>query len=137
MSTNQKHLDEIIDSIIEKNGRKTLLLHGCCAPCSSYVLEYLSGYFEISLLFYNPNIFPSEEYQKRLGEVKRLIDEMPLKSEVKIIEGRYEPEEFFEIAKGLEKAPEGGERCFRCYRLRLEEAARAAKECSFDFFTTT
>lgn len=130
----QKKLDEIIDGM---EGRKTLLLHGCCAPCSSYVLEYLSEYFDISLLFYNPNIYPSEEYQKRLKEVKRLIGEMPLKFEVKIIEGRYEPAEFFVMSKGLEKAEEGGERCFKCYRLRLEEAARAAKEGGFDFFTTT
>ena len=118
-------------------GRKTLLLHVCCAPCSSYVLEYLSEYFDISLLFYNPNIYPSEEYQKRLDEVKRLIGEMPLKSKVKIIEGRYEPNDFFDIANGLEKAEEGGERCFKCYRLRLDEAAREAKKGNFDFFTTT
>lgn len=130
----QKKLDEIIGGM---EGRKTLLLHACCAPCSSYVLEYLSGYFDISLLFFNPNIYPMEEYRKRLNEVKRLIGEMPLKSEVKIIEGRYEPEEFFDIAKGLEQAQEGGERCFKCYRLRLEEAAKAAEKGGFDFFTTT
>ncbi len=130
----QKKLDEIISGM---EGRKTLLLHGCCAPCSSYVLEYLSEYFDISLLYYNPNIYPVEEYQKRLNEVKRLIKEMPLKSEVRIIEGRYEPSEFFEISKGLEQAKEGGERCFKCYRLRLEEAAREAKKGNFDFFTTT
>lgn len=130
----QKKLDEIINGM---EGRKTLLLHGCCAPCSSYVLEYLSEYFDISLLYYNPNIYPVEEYQKRLNEVKRLIKEMPLKSEVGIIEGRYEPSEFFEISKGLEQAEEGGERCFKCYRLRLEEAAKEAKKGNFDFFTTT
>lgn len=130
----QKKLDETISSL---KGKKSLLLHACCAPCSSYVMEYLSEYFDISLLFYNPNIYPSEEYQKRLSEVKRLIGEMPLKAEVKIIEGRYEPSEFFEISKGLEQAEEGGERCFKCYRLRLEEAAREAKKGGFDFFTTT
>ena len=96
----QKKLDEIIGGM---EGRKTLLLHACCAPCSSYVLEYLSGCFDISLLFYNPNIYPMEEYRKRLDEVKRLIGEMPLKSEVRIIEGRYEPKDFFDIAKGLEQ----------------------------------
>lgn len=130
----QKKLDEIISGM---EGRKSLLLHACCAPCSSYVLEYLSGYFDISLLFYNPNIYPIEEYRKRLNEVKRLIGEMPLRSEVRIIEGRYEPKEFFDIAKGLEQAQEGGERCFKCYRLRLEEAAKEAKKGGFDFFTTT
>lgn len=130
----QKKLDEILSGM---EGRKTLLLHGCCAPCSSYVLEYLSEYFDISLLYYNPNIYSIEEYQKRFNEVKRLIKEMPLKSEVRIIEGRYEPSEFFEISKGLEQAEEGGERCFKCYRLRLEEAAKEAKKGNFDFFTTT
>lgn len=130
----QKMLDRIIEGIKE---RKTLLLHACCAPCSSYVLEYLTEFFDISLLYYNPNIFPEEEYRKRIEEVKRLLAEMPLKSSVKLIEGRYEPQEFFDIAKGFETAPEGGERCFRCYRLRLEEAAREAKQGGFDYFTTT
>lgn len=130
----QKKLDMITAGL---EGRKTLLLHGCCAPCSSYVLEYLTEYFDISLLYYNPNIFPETEYLKRVEEVKRLLSEMPLKSSVKLIEGQYEPEEFFAVSKGLEAAPEGGERCFKCYRLRLEEAARKAKEGGFDFFTTT
>lgn len=130
----QKRLDETIASL---DGRKTLLLHGCCAPCSSYVLEYLSEYFDISLLFYNPNILPAEEYEKRLNEVKRLIKELPLKSSVEIIEGRYEPKVFLNISKGLEQAQEGGERCFKCYRLRMEEAAKEAKTMGFEYFTTT
>lgn len=130
----QKKLEEIINNM---DGRKTLLLHACCAPCSSYVLEYLTEYFDITLLYYNPNISMKEEYNKRIGEVKRLISEMPMKSQVKLIEGRYDPMEFFEMAKGMEDFPEGGERCFKCYRLRLEEAAKAAKEGGFDFFTTT
>lgn len=130
----QKKLEEIINNM---GGRKKLLLHGCCAPCSSYVLEYLTEFFDITLLYYNPNISPQDEYNKRIVEVKRLISEMPLKSKVKLLEGRYAPEEFFDIAKGLEHLPEGGERCFKCYRLRLEEAAKAAKEGEFDFFTTT
>lgn len=130
----QKKLDTEIEGM---DGRKTLLLHACCAPCSSYVLEYLTEFFDISLLYYNPNIFPEAEYLKRVEEVKRLLSEMPLKSSVRLIEGRYEPEEFFEISKGLENVPEGGERCFKCYRLRLEEAAREAEKGSFDFFTTT
>lgn len=130
----QKKLEEIISNM---DGRKTLLLHGCCAPCSSYVLEYLTEYFDIALLYYNPNIFPGSEYNKRIDEVKRLISEMPLKFPVKLIEGEYKPEDFFGIAKGLEHLPEGGERCFKCYRLRLEEAAKAAKEGGYDYFSTT
>lgn len=130
----QKKLDETIASL---DGRKTLLLHGCCAPCSSYVLEYLSKYFDISLLYYNPNIMPAEEYKKRLIEVKRLISEMPLVSSVEIIEGRYDPKEFLSISKGLEREREGGERCFKCYRLRMEEAAKEAKARELDYFTTT
>lgn len=130
----QKKLDETIASL---DGRKTLLLHGCCAPCSSYVLEYLSKYFDISLFYYNPNIMPAEEYKKRLIEVKRLISEMPLVSSVEIIEGRYDPKEFLSISKGLEHEREGGERCFKCYRLRMEEAAKEAKARELDYFTTT
>lgn len=130
----QKKLDMITEAL---ESRKSLLLHACCAPCSSYVLEYLTEFFDISLLYYNPNIFPEAEYLKRVREVKRLISEMPLKSSVKLIEGRYEPNEFFSASKGLETTPEGGERCFKCYRLRLEEAAKEAKNGGFDFFTTT
>lgn len=130
----QKKLEEIINNL---NGRKTLLLHACCAPCSSYVLEYLTEFFDITLLYYNPNISPKAEYNKRIDEVKRLLSEMPLKAPVKLLEGRYDETEFFDMVKGLEKAPEGGERCFKCYRLRLEEAAMAAKEGGFDFYTTT
>ena len=123
---------------IQKEGRvPTLLLHSCCAPCSSYVLEYLSEYFDITVFYYNPNISPHEEFQKRVNEQKRLISEMPLRRNVKFIEGNYDSERFFEIAKGLENSKEGGERCFKCYRLRLEETAKAAKEGGFDYFTTT
>lgn len=117
--------------------RKSLLLHACCAPCSSYVLEYLTEFFDITLFYFNPNIYPEEEYKKRVKEVERLIKEMPLKSSVKLLEGRYEPEEFFEIAKGLEELPEGEERCFRCYRQRLSETAEIAVEKGFDYFGTT
>lgn len=123
--------------IAAAGGGKTLLLHSCCAPCSSYVIEYLSEFFDITLLYFNPNISPEAEYRKRVAEVKRLISEMPLKSEVKLIEGRYCPQLFFKAAEGMENLPEGGERCFKCYRLRLAEAAAAAKEKGFDYFTTT
>ena len=123
---------------IQKDGRvPSLLLHSCCAPCSSYVLEYLSEYFDITVFYYNPNISPQEEFQKRVNEQKRLISEMPLGRSVKFIEGKYDSERFFEMAKGLENIKEGGERCFKCYRLRLLETAKAAKEGGFDYFTTT
>lgn len=114
-----------------------LLLHSCCAPCSSYVLEYLSQYFEITLLYYNPNIFPEEEYRKRVEEQERLIAELPAKHPVSFVEGRYQPEEFFAVAKGLEDVPEGGERCRKCFRLRLEETAKLAAEGKYDYYTTT
>ena len=130
-------LDKTIENIKKNNIRPTLFLHSCCAPCSSYVLEYLSEYFDITIFYYNPNISPETEFVKRVREQKRLVNTMPLKSEIKVIEGKYDSERFFEIAKGLEKLKEGGERCFKCYRLRLEETALMAKEMGFDYFTTT
>lgn len=133
----QKKLDEVIDEISKRGGKRTLLLHACCAPCSSYVLEYLSRYFHIVLFYYNPNISPKEEFEKRTGELKRLVQEMELDEKPRIIVGRYDQGEFFEIAKGLEELPEGGQRCFRCYRLRLEETAKLAQKLGADYFTTT
>lgn len=128
----QKELDKLIEDLDE---RPKLLLHSCCAPCSSYCLEFLSKYFDIIDFYYNPNISPKEEHDKRADELKRLIGEMGDK--VKVIVGEYEPEKFYEIAKGLENVREGGERCFKCYRLRMEEAAKLAKEYDADYFTTT
>lgn len=128
-----KELEKIIDS--NSGNRPSLLLHACCAPCSSYVLEYLNSHFDITLFFYNPNIYPKEEYQKRLDELKRLVREMEL--DIKIIESDYEPNEFFEISKGLEKLPERSERCKRCYRLRLEKTAAYAQKGEYDYFCTT
>ncbi len=123
---------------IKKSGTKPfLLLHACCAPCSSYVLEYLSELFDITLFFFNPNISPESEYEFRKRELSRLIGDMPLPSSVKLISGRYCPEEFGKMAKGLEDLPEGGSRCKNCYRMRLAETAKVAKEGSFDYFTTT
>ena len=123
---------------IERNGKiPVLLLHVCCAPCSSYVLEYLNKYFRILIYFYNPNISPSKEYEYRLNEVKRLVEEMPLQNPVEIIEGKYEPEIFYNLAKGLEVEPERGERCRKCISQRLKQAAYAAKELNADYFTTT
>lgn len=132
----QKALDAVISRISADAKRPTLLLHACCAPCSSYVIEYLSDIFDITLFYYNPNISPAEEYGRRSEELVRLAREMKGdKLCVKV--APYTPSEFYETAKGLEALPEGGERCFRCYRLRLERSARYATENGFDFFTTT
>lgn len=133
----QKELDKKIVELEKANLVPTLLIHSCCAPCSSYVLEYLSNYFHITVLYYNPNIYPPKEYANRVAEQKKLIEQMPAKYSIDFIEGRYQPEEFYTIAKGLEHNKEGEERCFRCYRLRLEESAKYAKEAKFDYFTTT
>ncbi len=130
-------LDKTLEKITAAGETPTLFLHACCAPCSSYVLEYLSGYFNITLFFYNPNISPADEFRKRFEELKRLISEMPLKNPVKIIEGSYDPQRFFDMARGMEDMDEGGERCFRCYELRLREAARYAGDGNYDYFTTT
>ena len=133
----QKELEQYIERFQAENTVPRLFLHSCCAPCSSYVLEYLSKYFEITVFYYNPNIFPREEYEKRVEEMRRLIREMKFEHPVTFLEGVYHPEVFFEMAKGLEEVPEGQERCFLCYRLRMEETARLAGEYGFPFFTTT
>ena len=133
----QKELDKLISNL-EKEGKvPRLLLHSCCAPCSSYVLEYLSDYFEITVFYYNPNIFPESEYTKRILEQQMLIQDMNVKHPVSFLAGSYERDKFYEIAAGLEHLKEGGERCFKCYELRLVEAARMAHEGEFDYFTTT
>lgn len=133
----QRELDKILEGLSREGKVPNLLLHSCCAPCSSYVLEYLAEYFHIMLFYYNPNISPREEYEKRVQEQKSLIERLPLKYPVHFLEGAYEPEKFYEMAKGLEEVPEGGKRCFRCYELRLLEAAREAKALEADYFTTT
>lgn len=115
----------------------TLLLHACCAPCSSSVLELLGNTFKITILYYNPNITEENEYLMRLDEIKKFISRFKTKYKISIIEGRYDPEEFFEISKGLETSKERGPRCFKCYELRLEETAKIAKENNFDYFATT
>lgn len=119
-----------------KEGTK-VLLHACCAPCSSAVLERIASYFEVTILYYNPNITKEEEYQKRIDELKRLISEIHPKYKVSLMEGRYDPNEFFEMAKGLEEEPERGKRCYKCYNLRLEETAKVAEELGFPLFCTT
>lgn len=133
----QKELDRLLEGIDKEGRTPRLFLHSCCAPCSSYVLEYLSRYFEITVFFYNPNISPAEEYEKRVEEIRRMIGEMEFVHPVKLVEGEYDPQVFFRMAKGMKHIPEGGERCFGCYRLRMEEAARLAKEGNYDYFTTT
>lgn len=133
----QKELEKQIQEL-EKEGRvPTLLLHSCCAPCSSYVLEYLSNYFSITVFYYNPNIFPEEEFEKRIHEQKMLIEKLPAKHNISFLAGPYDSEKFYAMAKGLEMVPEGGERCFKCYELRLRESAQIAQEGGFDYFTTT
>ncbi len=123
--------------IISQNGTKPkLLLHTCCAPCSSYVLEYLASIFDITVYYYNPNITEKNEYTFRTEEVKRLLAEMT-DNTVHFAEGEYEPKSFFDAVKGLESEKEGGKRCSRCYRLRIKKTAEYAKEHGFDYFTTT
>lgn len=141
MSGNKRNLQKELEKIIENAGASgiypKLLLHICCAPCSSYCMEYLSRYFDITVFFYNPNIDEQAEYIKRVEEAKRLISAMRFEREVKFIEGRYEPDKFHLMSRGMELLPEGGERCFHCYEMRLRESAIKAKELNFDYFTTS
>lgn len=125
------------EQISTSNEGSTLLLHACCAPCSSAVLERLSNFFKITIIYYNPNITEEKEYLKRLEELKNFIKKLKTKYPINIIDTRYNPKEFFTIAKGLEKEKERGKRCYECYKLRLEETAKVAKKQGFDFFTTT
>ena len=133
----QKELDNIIAGHGQRREVPTLFLHSCCAPCSSYVLEYLSAFFRITVFYYNPNIYPAEEYEKRVEEQKNLIERLPSVYPIEFVEGAYDKERCYEMVRGLEQVSEGGERCFRCYELRLRETARLAAERGFDYFTTT
>lgn len=133
----QKCLEEIIEKEMKAGRVPSLLLHSCCAPCSSYVLEYLSSYFNITVFYYNPNITDESEYRKRTAEQARLISELTVAHPIQMKEGAYDPQLFFKATKGMEDLQEGGERCFACYRLRLEEAARVAAEGGYDYVTTT
>lgn len=138
----QRELDSIIKSVTENKARPRLLLHACCAPCSSYCLEYLSEYFDITVLFYNPNLYPETEYVKRAKEEERLIETMNSKADdesekIKLVVADFDSNEFYDKVKGLESCREGGDRCRECFTLRLEKAARYAAENGFDFFTTT
>lgn len=133
----QKKLDKVIENIQKDNVCPNLLLHSCCAPCSSYVLEYLSDFFDITVLYYNPNIYPIEEYEHRKAEQIRLINEKEWKIPVKFMDCDYDNSSFENIIKGLEEEPEGGRRCEKCFNLRLEKTAFLAKENNFDYFVTT
>ena len=133
----QKELDKILVKLKKEDRTPTLLLHSCCAPCSSYVLEYLSEYFQITVYYYNPNIYPESEYTKRILEQQKLILNMRLKNPVLFLAGNYDSDLFYEMAKGLEEVREGGSRCMGCYELRLKESAEIAVAGGFDYFTTT
>lgn len=133
----QRELEEIIKKKQADGQIPKLLLHSCCAPCSSYVIEYLSSYFKILVFYYNPNLYPDEEYEKRVKEQMRFIQAFPAKHPVEFLSGDFEKERFYEAVKGLEQEPEGGARCFACYRLRLTETVKTAKRLGMDYFTTT
>lgn len=136
-----KNFDQLLENLISVHQKKgevpRLLLHSCCAPCSSYVIEYLSQYFQITVLYYNPNISPYEEYQKRKNEQIRLIQEMPTVYPVSFLDCSYENELYEKAIVGLENQPERGRRCHVCFRLRLEKTALMAKKLNFDYFGTT
>lgn len=130
----QQEMEQVLASL---SGVPKLLLHSCCAPCSSYVLETLSAYFAITLLYYNPNIMPEAEYQHRLAEQKRLLAELPTAHRVTLLEGDYTPAAYAAAIRGVEHTPEGGLRCQRCIAFRLEEAADYADRLGCDYFATT
>jgi len=128
---------EMEKQMSKMNEGEKLFLHACCAPCSSAVLERLANFFEITIFYYNPNITEKEEYEKRIEEVKKLISLVSSKYPIHLVEGDYEPEKYWKIAKGLEEEPERGRRCYKCYELRLEETAKKAEELGFNIFCTT
>ncbi|MBE5912079.1 epoxyqueuosine reductase QueH [Pseudobutyrivibrio sp.] len=133
----QRELDNLINQLTKEGHVPSLLLHSCCAPCSSYCIEYLSQFFKVTVFYYNPNIYPDEEYLHRVEEQQRFIKAFPTKYPVEFIEGDYDKNRFYDMAKGLENEPEKGARCHKCYNLRLRRTAEVAKVKGFDFFTTT
>lgn len=130
----QRKLEELVESL---DYTPKLLLHSCCAPCSSRCIEFLSNYFDITILYYNPNISPIAEYEKRKEEQIKFINEFKSKHKLDYMDVEYNYNDFLNIAKGLEHVPEGGERCFKCYRMRLDKTARLGKENNYDYFGTT
>ncbi len=134
----QKEFEHIVNELQGDGRIPSLLLHSCCAPCSSYCIETLSEYFHVTVFYYNPNIYPDEEYYHRVKEQQSFIQKFPTKYPVSFIEGDFEKERFYsEVAKGLEKEPERGARCMKCYDLRLRETAKRAKAEGMDYFCTT
>jgi len=132
----QKQLDIFLEQL-PRDPLPTLLLHSCCGPCSTYVLSYLSYYFEITVYFYNPNIMPKDEYIKRLNAQKKVLTDLPFPTPIHLVEPKYDPGEFFSIAKGLENEPERGKRCEKCIDLRLKKSAEYAAQNKFDYFCST
>ena len=132
----QKQMDAVVAALPE-GARPHLLLQSCCGPCSSYVLEALTPFFRVTVLYYNPNIQPREEYELRLANQRKIIDALPTPTVVDLLECPYDGERYDQAVRGLESEPEGGQRCTVCFRLRLEETARLAKENGFDWFCTT
>ena len=133
----QKELEKLLKQLGEEQRVPSLMIHSCCAPCSSYVLEYLSEYFKITIFYYNPNIYPESEYTKRILEQQKLIRDMKFRYPVSFLAGKYDKEKFYEMAAGMEDLKEGGARCMKCYELRLTETVRQAVAGEFDYFTTT
>lgn len=133
----QKELEKMLIQFEKKQRIPSLLIHSCCAPCSSYVLEYLSEYFRITVFYYNPNIYPESEYTKRILEQQKLIRDMRFRYPVSFLAGRYDKDKFYEMAAGMENVKEGGARCLKCYELRLSETARQAAAGNYEYFTTT
>lgn len=129
----QKELDSIIDELQKEGKRPTLLMHACCAPCSSYCVEYLSKFFDIALYFYNPNIESDEEFEKRYAEFKKIVDRF----NIKVVKETYNPDEFYSSVKGYEDCKEGGDRCTICYRLRLQKSLEYAEANNYDYFCST
>ena len=130
-------LEETLEKIMKDGLRPSLLLHACCGPCSSYVLEYLSDYFDITILYYNPNIYPEDEYLRRKNELKKFLSEFKLNQKIKIIEDNYNPIDYDQAVLGLEQLGEKSQRCYNCYALRMKKTCEYAKKYNYDYFTTT
>ena len=136
---NRRNYQKELDRIIQKRGRRTprVLLHVCCGPCSSSVLEYLTQYFDVTILWYNPNIYPQAEFERRFQTLVKLVEDMGLADRVSILAEPWKSEDYYARVKGLEDEPEGGKRCTECFRLRLLETARLAKHYGYDYFCTS
>ena len=136
---NKRNYQKELDRIIQKRGKRMprVLLHSCCGPCSSAVLEYLTQYFDVTLLWYNPNVYPKEEFDRRFKAQVEIIEKMGLADRVSVLAEPWKSEDYYARTKGLEAEPEGGRRCAECFRVRLLETARLAKHYGFDYFCTT